>query len=47
MLDFYDLGALLTDEQRAIRDTVRSFVDSEVLPGIREWWDDGTLPART
>ena len=44
MLDFYDLDALLTDEQRAIRDTVRSFVDSEVLPGIREWWDEGSFP---
>jgi glutaryl-CoA dehydrogenase len=44
MLDFYDLDALLTDEQKAIRDTVRSFVDSEVLPGIREWWDEGSFP---
>jgi glutaryl-CoA dehydrogenase len=44
MLDFYDLDALLTDEQKAIRDTVRSFIDSEVLPGIREWWDEGSFP---
>ena len=44
MLDFYDLDALLTDEQKAIRDTVRSFVDSEVLPGIRQWWDEGSFP---
>jgi glutaryl-CoA dehydrogenase len=44
MLDFYDLDALLTDEQKAIRDTVRSFVDSEVLPGIRQWWDEGNFP---
>ena len=45
MLDFYDLDALLTDEQRAIRDTVRSFIDTEVLPGIRDWWDDGSFPS--
>ena len=44
MLDFYDLDALLTDEQKAIRDTVRAFVDSEVLPGIRQWWDEGSFP---
>jgi glutaryl-CoA dehydrogenase len=44
MLDFYDLDALLTTEQKAIRDTVRAFVDSEVLPGIREWWDEGSFP---
>jgi glutaryl-CoA dehydrogenase len=46
MLDFYDLDALLTDEQKAIRDTVRSFIDSEVLPGIREWWDEGSFPTQ-
>ncbi len=44
MLDFFNLNALLTEEQRAVRDTVRSFVDAEVLPGIRRWWDDGEFP---
>ena len=31
-LDMYDLDALLTDEERMIRDHVRSFVDGDVLP---------------
>ncbi|HJR71144.1 MAG TPA: acyl-CoA dehydrogenase family protein, partial [Gammaproteobacteria bacterium] len=31
-LDFYDIGALLSDDERLIRDTVRRFVDREVTP---------------
>ncbi len=30
--DYYDLDALLTDEERITRDTVRSFVEHECLP---------------
>ncbi|MGN6699138.1 MAG: acyl-CoA dehydrogenase family protein [Thermomicrobiales bacterium] len=44
MLDFFAVESLLTPEQIAIRDTVREFVDGEVLPGIREWWDNYTFP---
>jgi glutaryl-CoA dehydrogenase len=44
MLDFFDLASLLTEEQRAVRSTVRSFVDSEVLPVVREAWDTGVFP---
>jgi glutaryl-CoA dehydrogenase len=44
MLDFFDVVSLLTEEQRAVRSTVRSFVDTEVLPGIREAWDTGVFP---
>ena len=33
-LDFYDVGALLGDDERLIRDTVRRFVDREVVPVI-------------
>lgn len=39
MLDFFTVEALLTPEQIAIRDTVRSFVDAEILPHVRGWWD--------
>ena len=35
---------LLTDEDRAIRDTVRDFAQSELAPHIAEWYDEGTLP---
>ena len=31
-VDFMDFDALLTDEQRLIRDTVRQFVDEKVKP---------------
>jgi glutaryl-CoA dehydrogenase len=44
MLDFFAVGGLLTPEQRAIQQTTRTFVDREVLPGIREWWDNHTFP---
>jgi glutaryl-CoA dehydrogenase len=44
MLDFFAVETLLTPEQRAIRDTVREFVDAEVLPHIRDWWDRQEFP---
>ena len=43
-LDLYDLDGLLTDEERMIRDHVRSFVNSEVLPIINEHHEAGTFP---
>jgi alkylation response protein AidB-like acyl-CoA dehydrogenase len=43
-LDLYDLNSLLTDEERMIRDHVRSFVNSEVLPIINEHHEAGTFP---
>lgn len=44
MLDFFAVGEVLTPEQRAIQQTTRRFVDREVLPGIREWWDRDEFP---
>jgi glutaryl-CoA dehydrogenase len=44
MLDFFAVDGLLTPEQRAIQETTRRFVDREVLPGIREWWDRDEFP---
>jgi glutaryl-CoA dehydrogenase len=35
-LDFYDVGALLSDDERLIRDTVGRFVDREVTPIIAD-----------
>jgi len=35
-LDFYDVGALLSDDERLIRETVARFVDREVIPIIAE-----------
>jgi glutaryl-CoA dehydrogenase len=42
--DFLDLDRLLSDEERAIRDTVRGWVDDRVLPGIEGWFEAGEFP---
>ena len=43
-VDFYDLESLLNEEERAVRDTVRRFVDDEVMPHIGEHYIAGTFP---
>ncbi len=43
-LDFLALGALLEDEEKAIRDTVRQFVRERVLPEVGEWFEKGAFP---
>src|SRR2546430_14054960 len=43
-LDFLDLDALLTEEERMIRDTVRQFVAERVMPGIEEWFERAEFP---
>ncbi|MGQ0669941.1 MAG: acyl-CoA dehydrogenase family protein [Actinomycetota bacterium] len=43
-LDFIDVDHLLSDEERAIRGTVREFVHERVLPGIEEWFETATFP---
>jgi glutaryl-CoA dehydrogenase len=44
-LDFVGLDALLSEEERMIRDTVREFVNGEVLPVIDAHFHAGTFPA--
>ena len=43
-LDFLATDALLSDEERAIRDTVRRFVSEQVKPYVGEWFERGELP---
>ncbi len=43
-VDFYEVEGLLSEEERAVRDTVRRFVDEEVLPIIGEHYVEGTFP---
>jgi glutaryl-CoA dehydrogenase len=43
-LDYMGLDALLDEEERMIRDTVREFVTDEVLPVIEEHFREGTFP---
>ena len=42
--DFLALDALLDDEERAIRDTVRQFVRDRILPDVGDWFERGVLP---
>ena len=42
--DFLDLDALLSDDERLIRDTVRRWVTDNVMPGIEAWFEDGVFP---
>jgi len=42
--DFLAIDALLSDEERMIRDTVRAFVQNEVVPNVGEWFEQGILP---
>jgi glutaryl-CoA dehydrogenase len=43
-LDYLDVDALLDDEERAIRDTVRQFVRERVLPDVGDWFEQGIFP---
>jgi glutaryl-CoA dehydrogenase len=43
-LDYLELDRLLSDEERAIRDAVRRFVDEQVIPGVADWFERGEFP---
>ena len=42
--DYYLLAELLTDAEREIRDRVRNFVDTQVLPIINDYWERAQFP---
>jgi glutaryl-CoA dehydrogenase len=42
--DVLAIDALLSDEERMLRDTVRQFVGDRILPEVGEWFDAGTFP---
>jgi glutaryl-CoA dehydrogenase len=43
-VDFYDTEALLTEEEIAVRDTVRRWVDDAIMPVIAKHYLDGSFP---
>ena len=45
-LDLLDIDALLTDEERQIRDLARDWVRGRILPEVEEWYERGEFPAR-
>jgi glutaryl-CoA dehydrogenase len=42
----FSIDHLLSEEERAIRDVVRSFVDDQVRPYVADWFEAGSIPAR-
>src|SRR6266496_1915610 len=43
-VDFYDVDSLLSEEERAVRDTVRAWVDDNLIPVIGEHYIEGRFP---
>ena len=44
MLDYVDLEADLTSEERMVRDTAREFVEDRFKPVVADHWIEGTFP---
>ena len=44
MLDFFNIDSQLSEEERAVRDSVRRFVDERVLPIIGKCYVEGRFP---
>ena len=45
-LELFGTEALITDDERAIRDTVRSFAEKEIKPHLADWFEAGEVPVR-
>ena len=45
-LELLDTDSLISEEDRAIRDTVRTLVEDKLKPEIAGWYDAGTAPVR-
>ena len=45
-LDLIDIDALLSDEERQIRDLARRWVADRILPEVEDWYERGEFPAR-
>ncbi len=43
-IDYFNIGELLTEEEKLVQESVRSFVDSDVIPIIEEHYQAGTFP---
>ena len=44
MQDFFDIDSVLSEEERAVRESVRQFVDERVLPVIGDCYVEGRFP---
>ena len=43
-VDYYNIDALLTPDERAIRDKVRRFCDTEIVPVMNDYWERAEFP---
>ncbi|MDX6687013.1 MAG: glutaryl-CoA dehydrogenase [Baekduia sp.] len=43
-LDFLGVDALLSDEERDMRDSVRAFVRDRVVPHVGDWFEEARIP---
>ncbi len=43
-VDFYDLDSLFSDEEKMVRDTIREWVDDQVMPVIQEAYIERRFP---
>ena len=42
--DFMNLDVLLSDEERATREEIRSFVGERIKPNVAQWWEEAVFP---
>lgn len=45
-LGLFAIDHLLSEEERAMRDVVRAYVDAQIKPRVAGWFEAGELPAR-
>lgn len=45
-MELFDIASLLSEEERAVQDVVRQYVDNEIKPNIADWFETGEIPAR-
>jgi glutaryl-CoA dehydrogenase len=43
-VDYMEIDALFNDQEKLVRQTVREFVDDEIIPDIEEWNREGKFP---
>ncbi|WP_189090358.1 acyl-CoA dehydrogenase family protein [Deinococcus ruber] len=46
MLDYFQAAGLLGPDEQLVMQSVRGYVDAQLMPHIAAWWDDGELPVR-
>ncbi len=43
-VDYLEIDSLLNDEEKLVRQTVREFVEKEIIPHIENWNREGMFP---